>query len=150
MTLSPTPPQPITATREPANTGVVFIVAPTPVMTPQAIRQALSSGISAGILIAALLWTTVWVENVPHTQHLGADGAIAGALDPRLGPQCHVAVARVAAPTGRALLARGAVGDDHRVARLQVGDALADLLDDARALVPEHDRERHPVAVQHS
>ncbi len=59
MTDRPTPPQPMTATRDPAKTGVVFIAAPTPVTTPQAIKHALSSGISFGILIAAFAWTTV-------------------------------------------------------------------------------------------
>ena len=49
ITDSPTPPQPITATEEPASTPAVLMTAPTPVATPQPIRQATSNGSSGGI-----------------------------------------------------------------------------------------------------
>ena len=45
----PTPPQPKTATREPASTFAVLATAPYPVRTAQLISAARSSGISFGI-----------------------------------------------------------------------------------------------------
>jgi hypothetical protein len=49
MALRPTPPQPNTATLEPASTRAVLKAAPTPVITPHAIKQAGSSGMAASI-----------------------------------------------------------------------------------------------------
>ena len=45
---SPTPPQPITATRSPGRTRAVFHTAPTPVVTAQPIRLATSNGTASG------------------------------------------------------------------------------------------------------
>ena len=44
-------------------------------------------------------------------------------------------MSRIAAPTRRTLLARCAVSKDDRIAHFEIGDTLADFLDDARAFV---------------
>jgi hypothetical protein len=49
MLLSPTPPQPMTATASPGPTRAELTTAPKPVITPQASSEALSNGMSAGI-----------------------------------------------------------------------------------------------------
>src|SRR5215468_2529373 len=60
----------------------------------------------------------------------------------------HVAQVRLARRAPPAVAADRQERADHVVAGLQPGDALADLLDDPRALVTRHDREaRHDVAV---
>ena len=58
ITLSPTPPHPITATLAPGRTLAVLIAAPIPVIVPQPTKQARSSGTSSRILIAQLSGTT--------------------------------------------------------------------------------------------
>ena len=55
----PTPPQPMTATVEPAGTRAVLITAPTPVMTPQPTSVARSSGMSRSIFTSAFSCTTI-------------------------------------------------------------------------------------------
>ena len=56
---SPTPPQPITATVEPASIRAVLNTAPTPVMTPQPTSVARSSGTSGSIFTNAFSWTSI-------------------------------------------------------------------------------------------
>ena len=46
--LSPTPPQPMTTTLDPAPTLAVLTTAPKPVSTPQAMSEATSNGMSRG------------------------------------------------------------------------------------------------------
>ncbi len=65
MTLSPTPPQPTTATVSPGAMSAVFSAAPTPVSTPQPIRAATLRSRSAGILMALTAGITLSSENVP-------------------------------------------------------------------------------------
>ena len=47
--LSPTPPQPKTATRSPGRTPAVFQTTPMPVVTAQPTRAAMSSGIAGSM-----------------------------------------------------------------------------------------------------
>ena len=58
MTLSPTPPQPTTATVWPACTRAVLVAAPTPVMTLQPTRAAHSMGTSSGTWTRAVALTS--------------------------------------------------------------------------------------------
>ena len=80
-------------------------------------------------------------------QHLRTQGVIALAMDALFGAQRRVAVARVAASAGGTLLTGGAVRYHDGIARLQMGHALACLLHIARALVSQHNRERHSAAL---
>ena len=64
ITLTPTPPQPITSTLLPGVMAAVFRAAPTPVITPQPSSEATSSGTSSGILIAEVAGATVCSQNV--------------------------------------------------------------------------------------
>jgi hypothetical protein len=56
---SPTPPQPITATVSPARTLLVWITAPTPVVTEHPISAARSSGMSLRIAVQACSWISI-------------------------------------------------------------------------------------------
>jgi hypothetical protein len=58
MTLSPTPPQPKTATLLPISTLAVLTTAPTPVMTPQPMSATFSSGASSRTFTIAVSWAT--------------------------------------------------------------------------------------------
>ena len=80
-------------------------------------------------------------------QHRAEPRVVGGAVHPAADAQVVRAAARVAA-TARAtrVAARRAPRDDDAVAGCDTGDAFADLLDDARALVPEQDREAHAPA----
>src|SRR5205085_2583902 len=59
-----------------------------------------------------------------------------------------VAVGSIVTPAGRALTARCAIGEYHRVSRLEVGHPLAHFLDPPGAFVAKDDREFHPAALQ--
>ena len=61
----PTPPQPMTATDEPASTSAVLRAAPRPVVTPQPMRAAMSKGTSSGIGTAQPASTTTSSAKVP-------------------------------------------------------------------------------------
>ena len=63
ITESPTPPQPMTATRDPLSTAAVRVTAPQPVSTAQPIRAARSSGVSARIGTATDSGTTAYSAN---------------------------------------------------------------------------------------
>ena len=65
ITLSPTPPQPNTATEEPFSTLALFRTDPIPVITAQPIRQALFNGTSSEILTTEFSVTIVFWEKVP-------------------------------------------------------------------------------------
>ncbi len=65
---SPTPPQPMTATRSPGRTPAVFQTAPTPVVTAQPTRLATSKGTSFGIGTQARSGTTVASAKVERKQ----------------------------------------------------------------------------------
>ena len=61
----PTPPQPMTATDEPASTSAVLRAAPSPVVTPQPMSAAMSKGTSSGIGTAQPASTTTSSAKVP-------------------------------------------------------------------------------------
>ena len=65
MTLSPTPPQPITATDAPARTWARFITADSPVSTPHPVRHAASNETSSGIGTACFSWQISSSASVP-------------------------------------------------------------------------------------
>ena len=60
ITWSPTPPQPITATRSPMRTRAAWATAPKPVMTPQPSSAACHSATSSGIGMAPAAATTAY------------------------------------------------------------------------------------------
>ncbi len=131
----PTPPQPITATDEPASTWAVLMAAPRPVVTPQPIRAAISNGTSSGIGTAQPAPTTtssvkVPVPAKPKTSppgRLKLRGArVREARQAQLG---------LAALAGRTLPAGGQPADEDPVAGAQAGHPVADVDDLARALV---------------
>src|ERR1700680_956164 len=62
--LTPTPPQPITATRSPGRTPAVFQTAPIPVETAQPTSAATSNGTLSGIGITHCSGTTTASANV--------------------------------------------------------------------------------------
>ena len=64
-TLSPTPPQPTTATVSPGRMSAVLRAAPVPVSTPQPSRAATVRSRSSGILTTPSAGTMVTSENVP-------------------------------------------------------------------------------------
>ena len=142
MTFSPTPPQPTTATVWPACTRAVLVAAPTPVMTLQPTRAAASMGTSSGTCTRALELTSccsakadmpaklgdglaVHAESVLAAEAVGVDAEEGASLD---------AVVAVAAG--------GDEGDDDAVADLDVGNLVADPLDDAGRLVDRGRRGR--------
>ena len=125
----------------------MFVAAPTPVSTPQPMSAAISSGMSSGIFTAPMAGTTATSENVPEhaicTQRLAVLGEPRRAVEQAAGGhgrRAGLAQEALALLAEEALAALRHPGDDDVVARLQVGDALADLLDDAGALVAEHHR----------
>lgn len=61
----PTPPQPMTATDEPACTSAVLMAAPSPVVTPQPMSAAISNGTSSGMGTAHPAPTTTSSVKVP-------------------------------------------------------------------------------------
>ena len=65
MAASPTPPQPMTATVSPGRTWLVWITAPTPVVTPQPISAARSSGMSLRIATQPCSCTSICSANDP-------------------------------------------------------------------------------------
>ena len=81
-------------------------------------------------------------------EHRRQQRAVGGPVQPPLRAKLRGAAARIAAPALRALAARRAPGDDDAVAGRDRGHVAPDLLDDARALVAEQDREPHPPALR--
>src|SRR5579864_320757 len=80
-------------------------------------------------------------------QHRGEERAVR-AVHPPLRPERGGAAPRVSPLALRALPARRAPGDHDAVARRDRRHLRADILDDARALVPEEDREVHPPPIR--
>ena len=159
MTFRPMPPQPITATSEPTSIRAVFMTAPKPVMTAQPTSAARSAGMSCAADQQLLLGHHGVLGEARDAAVVVDDVAVQpadarGAVEQRaVGVRAAVAQHR---PADGAVVAAAAVGaqDEHAaVAGLHGGDAGADRLDDAAALVAEHDRERgggvaeHPVQV---
>ncbi len=141
--LSPTPPQPITATWLPGWICAVFVTAPKPVITPQASSDAASKAISFGIIATWLLSTTTFSAKAPVRSPCHQRLA-ALARHRRLPVEREHFLAQHLVPAG-AVVAGSARADQrhhHMVARFDAGDALADLFDDARRLVAEHHRQR--------
>ena len=66
ITLSPTPPQPITTTVSPGRTLAVLMAAPTPVTTAQPSTAARSSGISRGITATEFSCTSTCSAKPPR------------------------------------------------------------------------------------
>ena len=152
--LSPTPPRPITTTDSPACTFAVWRTAPIPVVTAQPMSAATSGGVLGSILIAADAATTCRSPNVPIPLY-----APTASPFPRVQPR-QLRRETVAAAVGLAaqpwLVARARLtptagrgpGENDQVARLEIADALAELLDPRGALVPHHDACRAlPLAV---
>src|SRR5919197_6512969 len=69
MTLSPTPPQPNTATDEPGTTLAVLKTAPTPVVTPQPTSAARSSGIFGSIFTRLSTCTVAYSAMTPQPEN---------------------------------------------------------------------------------
>ena len=142
----PMPPSPITATTSPGRTGAVLSAAPRPVEAPHPSRHAWARSSPSGTQNTCGARTTVWVasdpiDSVPVSTAPSAAcrrGGCSHQWSQRRGrPRRHAVRPRTGPPR------RGAL---HR--RHHVGDALADLLDDAGALMAEQHRERRsPVAV---
>ena len=65
MQLSPTPPQPITATVDPGSTLAVLNTAPTPVVTPHPMSAARSRGMSSRIFTRPCSWMSMRSANEP-------------------------------------------------------------------------------------
>ncbi len=140
-TLSPTPPAPITTTRSPAATRALCSTAPTPVMTAQAMTDAVVNPTPSGTATTCEAWTTTSSANAPQRMPCRARRPSARRIG-LVSSSRKVAVHRVGSPAAAAG-ARPAVAheaDDDPVAGPHAVDAGADLLDDPRGLVPEHDR----------
>ena len=151
---SPTPPQPITRTDSPGRTFAVFSTAPTPVMTAHPRRATCSSGRdgSTGNTVFAgttersanedgTLW---WIRLPPCEKRV-----VPSARNPssKTASRSHTDRTSCRAPAARAAVRQPRA--DDMVARPDAGDALPELLDHGRALVPEHDRHRVPVDAVH-
>ena len=136
----PTPPQPMTATDEPASTSAVLMAAPRPVVTPQPISAAMSNGTSSGIGTA---------QSGVDDDLLG-EGAGAGEAEDIAAGALEVGGARVhearqaqlglAALAGRTDPAGGQPAQQYPVALLDAGDSVADVDDLAGALVTGDER----------
>ncbi len=144
MALRPTPPQPMTATVVPGSTLAVLNTAPRPVMTPQPdqggpVEGHLGADLHDGVLVDEhLLGEGRQVEELVHGRAIGPGQARRRSTGRGgLGALSHRS-------TGRPGEARLAVAAEHRqagddvVARADVGDLVADGLDDAGRLVAEH------------
>ena len=144
---SPTPPHPMTATRSPGRTPAVRHTAPTPVVTAHPTRAATSNGTSVrdrdaralgddaglgegreegvvedGLAVAGEPWRPVHEPSRPHRR-----------------PHRRAQLGKVS-PALLALAAPGRPGQRDVVADAHARHALADGLDDPRALVSEHAR----------
>ena len=149
ITARPTPPQPMTATDEPSCTGVAQSAAPAPVEKPQAIRHACSAGSSSGIFTAHASCTITRSANVPQRSTRIQHGAVGGAVHAALRAQIVRAATRIPAlARATGISARRTPGDHDPIAGLDGRDTLADLFDDASALVAEQDREPHAPPVR--
>ena len=130
----------MTATLLPRVTAPVLIAAPMPAITPQPSSPTAAGSADGSTLVHWPEWTSVFSMNAPMPsagRQLGAvlerhllGGVVGGEAVPRLAAQAGPAVAADRAPV-----------EDHEVARRDVGDALADRLDDAGRLVAEQERE---------
>ena len=142
----PTAPQPITATRAPAQTFAVSSTDITPVATAQPIRHACSTGSSAGTRTAATAGTTVCVAKCPGAQD-GRQHRPVGAMQPAGGGRRLPAAPWCASQAGGAGAARRLPAEHDAVAGGEGDDVRADAHDGARALVTEQHRERMPPPV---
>ena len=142
---SPMPPQPTTATTEPAGTCAVRNTAPVPVMTAQPRRAARSRGMSWRIFTSALRCTSIFSAN-PDRLNTWLTGSPLIGQPPRLPRRLldvGVCTEREAPP--EALLARAAEHSErayHMVAGLEIFHAGTDGFDDAGDLVTEDARQR--------
>ena len=145
MQLSPTPPQPITATLAPGGTLAVRITAPTPVGTAHPTMAARSRGMSGSIFTRAFSWTSISSAKVARPDELHArfpagESQTAARLVGRPRQTVLPAQGRASGQAPLALPAEpGRKGDDV-VPRLHVGDVGADGLHDPRALVTQDGR----------
>ena len=137
----PTPPQPITATVAPGSTLAALNTAPTPVMTPQPTSAARSSGMSSSIFTIAFSCTSICSPKEDRLNAWFIMLALPGHAARLAGQHLHFGVLAEVRVAGHALRAGAAehrqAGDDV-VARLDVGDVLADRLDHAGRFVAEH------------
>ena len=148
MTCCPTPPQPTTAARSPMRGRATLRTAPMPVTAPQPSSAACHSGTSTVSGTTPAAATTVALREA-------GDREAVLQRRPVRQRQARCAVHQRAAHPGlarrpaqrrapRAAGAAGAAGRDHAehdaIAGCDVRDALADGLDRAGSLVPEHHR----------
>ena len=137
---SPTPPHPMTATMSPRPTPPVLIAAPSPAITPQPSSPA-TSGVGRGsTLVHWPAATSVLSANAPMPR---AGRQLRAVLEGHLllGVVGVEAVPGTPAQAGPALPAHRPPVQDHEVAGLDLGDPVADLLDDSGGLVPEQEGE---------
>ena len=140
-------PAPKTTHVEPASTFAVFIAAPIPVERPQANSAAPSSGASGLIFASAISGITVYSANVdvPMKCRIGSPSSVQARRAVRqealvLLLADREAEVRAVAAAVDALAALRREERHHVVAGRERRHAVADLLDDAGALVPEHRR----------
>ena len=142
MTLSPTPPQPMTATVSPASTRAALVTEHTPVVTQQPMRAATSGRDVSGDRDGLLRRTDDLLG--PGAEPRRDEQGLAVEAHPRSAVVHHLARGVVAVAENRdaahAVLATAAVGtkgEDDVVARLDVADARAHGLHHARALMAQ-------------
>ena len=148
MALAPMPPTPTTATVSPGPTSAAYTLEPQPVTTPQPSRQALSSGTSFVDLDAARLVDDGVVGERAEQAHqpevlalrVVADGAV-GDLPADAHQRAEVAQVLVAGRAARTATTGRDEAEHDVVAGREPADALADLFDDAGALVATDDRQ---------
>ena len=147
--LRPTAPQPITATCAPASTRASRLTAPTPVMTPQPSRHARSNGISGGNRDGARFGNDeilgVRRDDREMVQPAAVQAQARRAVEQvaaRLLAREGLAQDRLAALAIEAVAAVRIPRGDDVIARPHQRHRRADRLDDAGALVAEHDRQR--------
>ena len=140
-------PAPNTTHVEPGSTLAVLIAAPSPVDRPQANSAARSAGASGETLASAISGITVYSAKVevPMKWRIGCVVALQAGCPVReialvLLLADRQAQVRLRALAVLALTALRGEQRDHAVAGRDAGDAVADLLDDARALVAEDRR----------
>ena len=140
MAAQPTPPQPMTATVSPRPTAPVFIAAPSPAITPQPSRPTVVAGAFGSTLVHCPAATSVFSAKAPIPS--AGDSSV-----PSVSVIFCVALcvakqyqgrprrqARHSPQTARQLRIDEVAGGD-------LGDALADRVDDSRGLMPEQEGE---------
>ena len=148
MTCWPTPPQPITAALSPIRGRATLRTAPMPVTAPQPSSAACQSGTLGGQRDDAAGGHDGALGEARDGEAMLQGGAVGqrqarGAVHERAaeaGIARRPAERRPPRPACAAGAARGDHAEHDAVARRDVDDALADLLDGAGALVPEHHR----------